>query len=170
MSWSSWSSRVASSIVMSRTLIALGSSISSVGSFLDLVYVEPSSEVTSLLMSTFLNIGNYIWYPFEVSMYPTNVPFIIEGYSLVLFSFGMCMYTRKPNILRWLTYGFSPEKYYSGVSFSNTQWGLCFCTYTIVLDAFSHRCIEISWSFSIAFVSSIIVMFFHSAMPFYWGL
>ena len=60
MLWSSRSSGVVSSIVVSWTLVASGSSIYSIGGFLDLIYAESSSKVTSLLMSIFLNPGKYI--------------------------------------------------------------------------------------------------------------
>ena len=99
MSWSSWSSSIISSIFISRTLVPLGSSTSSIGSFLYLDYVESPSNVASLLMSIFFNIRNYIQYAFEVLLYPTNIYFIPKGSSLVLFSFGM--YTRQAIILRW---------------------------------------------------------------------
>ena len=61
MLWSSRSSGVVSYIVVSWTLVASGSSIYSIGGFLDLIYAESSSKVTSLLMSIFLNPGKYIW-------------------------------------------------------------------------------------------------------------
>ena len=57
MLWSSWSFGVVSSIFVSWTLVASRSSISSVGSFLALDYAESSSNVTSLLMLIFLNLG-----------------------------------------------------------------------------------------------------------------
>ena len=35
-----------------------------------------------------------------MSLYPTNIPFLPEGSSLVLFYFGMCMYIGQPIILK----------------------------------------------------------------------
>ena len=99
-----------------------------------------------------------------------NIPFLLEGSSLVLFSFGICMYTGKPNILRWITSSFSHEKYSSGVMLSSTRWGVQFYTYTIVIVSSAQRCIGRSWSCSIAFAASMMVRFFHSATPFCWGL
>ena len=72
------------------------------------------------------------------------------------------MYTGQPNILRWMTYGFLLEKTSLGVLFLSTLCGVRFCTYTVVLAAFAHRCIAI--------VVSMIVLFFLSATPFYCGL
>ena len=93
-----------------------------------------------------------------------------DGSSFDLFSLGTCIYTGQPNILRWLTYGFSPENISSGVLFPSTLWGLLFCTYTTVLAAFAHRCIDKSWSWIITFTASIMVQFFLCATPFCWGL
>ena len=68
---------------------------------LDFLRVASSSKVTSLLISIW-------WNPemLDTSQYPTNIPFLPEGSNLILFSFGICTYTRQPNILRWLTLGF----------------------------------------------------------------
>ena len=85
-------------------------------------------------------------------------------------SMSICVYTGKPNILRWLTSSFSPKKSSSGVLLSSTQWGLRFYTYTIVLDSSSQRWIGKSWSCNIAFSTSMMIWFFHSVTPFYWGL
>ena len=82
----------------------------------------------------------------------------------------MCMYTRHPNILRWLTYGFFPENTYSGVLFSSTLCGVWFCTYTPILADSSHRCMRRYWSWSIALVVSKIVIFFLSVPLFCCGL
>ena len=59
-------------------------------------YVNSSTKVTSLLMLIILNHGKYIRQAFDVSLYPTNTPFLLEGSSLVLFSFG----TRFISLLR----------------------------------------------------------------------
>ena len=99
-----------------------------------------------------------------------NILFLPGGSSSVLFSFGMCMYTGKPNILRWLTSGFSREKASSGVLFYSTQWVVWLCTYIVILIASTRRRIGISWSCRISFDACIMVWFFHSATPFYRGL
>ena len=96
--------------------------------------------------------------------------FLPEGSSLVLFSFGIYMYTGQPNILRWMTFGFSLEKLSSWFLLSSNLWGVLFHTYTIVLAASAQRWIGRSWSCGIAFDASIIVRFFHFATPFCWGL
>ena len=75
-----------------------------------------------------------------------------------------------PNILIWLTYGFSLEKYSSKVFSPSTQWGVRFSTYTIVVASFSQRCIGRSWSCIIVFAASMMVLFFRSTTPFFWGL
>ena len=80
------------------------------------------------------------------------------------------MYTGQPNILRWLTSGFLQEKTSSWVLFLSTLCGVRLCTYTDVLVASAQRCIGISWSWSMALVASMIVLFFLSAIPFYCGL
>ena len=90
------------------------------------------------------------------------MPFFPEGSNFFLFSFGMCMYTRQPNILRWMTSSFLIEKTSSGIVFSSTLCGLQFCTYTVVLAAYAHRCM--------ALAASMIILFFLSATPFYCGL
>ena len=77
----------------------------------------------------------------QASEYPTNIPFFPEGSNFVLFSFGMCMYTGQPNILRWLTYGFLPEKTSLGVLFLSTLCGVWFCTYTTILATSAQICI-----------------------------
>ena len=46
----------------------------------------------SRLVSIFLNPRKYIQYAFDLSLYPTNMPFFSEGSSFVLFSLGTCMY------------------------------------------------------------------------------
>ena len=99
-----------------------------------------------------------------------NIPFFPKVLILVLLSFWMCMYTGQPNILIWITYGFSPEKSSSRFLLSSTRWGVRFYTYIAVLAAFSQRCIGRSWSCNIAFVASMMVWFFRFATPFYWGL
>ena len=48
----------------------------------------------------------YILKALETSQCPTNIPSFPEGSNLVLFSFEICTYTGKPNILRWLTSNF----------------------------------------------------------------
>ena len=80
------------------------------------------------------------------------------------------MYTGQPNILRWMTSGFLPEKTSSGVLFSSTLCGVQFYTYTTILAASAQICIRRSWSLSIALATSMIVLFFLSAIPFYCGL
>ena len=92
---------------MSRITITFGSSTSSIRGFLDLEYGDSLSNVTSLLMSIFLNVGKYIQYAFELSLYPMNIPFLPDGLNLVLLSFGMCLYNGKTNILRLMTSSFS---------------------------------------------------------------
>ena len=99
-----------------------------------------------------------------------NIPFLPKGSVLVLFFFGMCMYTGKPNILRWLTSSFFQEKTSSGVLFSSTLCGVRFCTYTAILVASAHRCMGRSWSWSMALAASMIILFFLSATPLCCGL
>ena len=72
--------------------------------------------------------------------------------------------------MRWLTYGFLPKNTSSYVLFSSTLCGVRFCTYTAILAASSHRGMGISWSWSIALATSVIVLFFLSATPFCYGL
>ena len=80
------------------------------------------------------------------------------------------MYTGQPNILRWMTSGFFPEKTSSCVLFSITLCGVRFYTYTAVLAASDHRCIGRSWSWSMALAASMIILFFLSVTPFCCGL
>ena len=106
----------------------------------------------------------------KILEYPTNIPVFPEGSNFVLFSFGMCMYTRHPYILRWMISGFLLENTSSGVLFSSTLCGVQFCTYTAVMAAFSHRCMGRYWSWSIDIVASMIFLFLLSATPFCCGL
>ena len=82
----------------------------------------------------------------------------------------MCMYTRHPNILRWMTSGFLFENTSSGFLFSSTLCGVRFYTYTAVLAASTHRCMGRSWSWSISLAASMIILFFLFATPFSCGL
>jgi hypothetical protein len=75
----------------------------------------------------------------ETSQYPTNIPFFPEESNLVIFSFGMCTNTGKPNIFRWLTYGFFSVNISSGVLNPSALWDNKFWTYTIVLAASTHK-------------------------------
>jgi hypothetical protein len=57
----------------------------------------------------------YMRKAFEVSLYPTKIPFFVVGSSFALFSEGTCEYVRHPKILKCPTLGFFPEKASSGV-------------------------------------------------------
>ena len=101
----------------------------------------------------------------ETWQYPTNIPFFLEGSNLIIFSFGICTYIGQPNILRWLTLDFFPVYISSGVMNPRALWDNLFYTYTVVLVASSHRCMERSWSWIIVFTASIMVYSFFPQNP-----
>ena len=139
ISWSSWYYGFASTIYVPWTLVPSSYSTSSIGILLDLENVKYSSKFTSLPISILLNPRKYIQQAFDVSLYPMNIPFLPKGSSLVLFSFGICMYTWQPNILKWMTSYFSPNISSSGLLFSSTQWEVWFYTYKFVLVVSTQR-------------------------------
>ena len=67
-------------------------------------------------------------------------------------------------------YLFSWQKTLLQVSFSQVLWGVWFYTYRAVLADSSHRCMEISWSWSISLAASMIVLLFLSTTPLHCGL
>jgi hypothetical protein len=93
----------------------------------DFLKAPSSSNLTSLLKTVSLKEGMYMQKAFEVSLYPTKIPFFAVGSSFVLFSEGTYEYVRHPKILKCPTSCFYPEKVSSGVILPTVLCGLLFC-------------------------------------------
>ena len=123
---------------------------------------------------------------------PTNI-YMMESWNVYLEGFGDFTVSNKYSFLSrriqlgsllfrnmyiyWTTkylemayFRFLPVYISSGVLNPRALWDNLFCTYTVVLAASAHRCIGRSWSWIMFFTASMILVFFPSITPVWWGL